>query len=164
MVRPVNLAHRKITLAATANRMDAVVKTPIPEKASLTATALDPNIMHKNTVNTPEANEISWLDGCVSVIGHRIIKGNSRRWWELPTLHGKYRYQRMLIFRVGNYTTGEGLARHYHPEDQDFAPGARRVLERHQCQGIQNKSSGAFSGFNAAAGQNSLPALGERPV
>ena len=35
----------------------------------------------------------------------------------------------MLIFRVGNYTTGEGLARHYHPEDQDFAPGARRVLE-----------------------------------
>jgi hypothetical protein len=144
--------------------MDAVVKTPIPEKASFTATALEPNITHKNTVNTAAASESSWLDGCVSVIGHRIIKGNRRQWWELPTLDGKSRYQLMVNFRVGNYTTGESLARRYNPKDQDFAPGAGRVLERHQCEGIQNKSSGAFSGFNAAAGQKSLPALGDRPV
>ena len=69
MVRSVNLAQRKITLAAIAKRMDAVVKTPIPEKASLIATILDPKIMHKKTVNTPAASESSWLDGCVSGMG-----------------------------------------------------------------------------------------------
>jgi hypothetical protein len=68
MVRPVNLAHRKITLAAIAKRMEAVVNTPIPVKASLTATALDPKIMHKKTVNIPAASESSWLAGCISVI------------------------------------------------------------------------------------------------
>jgi hypothetical protein len=53
----------------------------------------------------------------------------------MPTLDGKSRYQLMVNFRVGNYTTGESLARRYNPKDQDFAPGAGRVLERHQCEG-----------------------------
>jgi hypothetical protein len=70
----VYLAQRKITLAAIAKRMAAVVKTPIPEKASLIATVLDTKIMHKKTVNIPAASENSWLDGCVSVIGHRSLK------------------------------------------------------------------------------------------
>jgi hypothetical protein len=71
--------------------MDAVVNTPIPVKASLTATALDPKIMHKKTVNIPALSESSWLAGCVSVI--------------------------LLIFMQnsgGNYTTRERLARRYH--------------------------------------------------
>jgi hypothetical protein len=74
MVRPVTLAQRKIALAAMAKRMDAVVNTPIPVKASFTATALDPKRMHKKAVNRPAASEISWFAGCISVIGPRSLK------------------------------------------------------------------------------------------
>ena len=59
MVRPVNLAQRKMATAAMAKRMDAVVNTPIPVKASLTATALDPKRMHKKAVKMPAVNESS---------------------------------------------------------------------------------------------------------
>jgi hypothetical protein len=74
MVRPVDLAQRKIALAAMAKRMDAVVNTPIPVKASFTATALDPKRMHKKAINRPAVKEISWSDGCISVIGLRSLK------------------------------------------------------------------------------------------
>ena len=48
--------------------MAAVVKTPMPEKAIFTATAFEPKMTHKNTVNTTAANDSSGLDGCWSSI------------------------------------------------------------------------------------------------
>ena len=42
-----NLAHKKIAAAARLKRKAAVVKTPIPEKLILIATAFAPNRMHK---------------------------------------------------------------------------------------------------------------------
>jgi hypothetical protein len=55
---------------AILKRIAAVVKTPSPEKVILIATALDPNIMHKKTVNIPAAKGSSLLDGWLFVIEH----------------------------------------------------------------------------------------------
>ena len=61
MVRPVTRAHKKMTSAAILNRIPAVVNTPIPEKAILTATALEPKRIHKNADKMPAKKENSGL-------------------------------------------------------------------------------------------------------
>ncbi|MEX1346254.1 MAG: hypothetical protein AB1Z31_00855 [Desulfobacterales bacterium] len=106
--------------------MKAVVNTPIPVKASLTATALDPKIMHKKTVNIPALSESSWLAGCVSVISSLCDKIHPYflliDYFSLFSKLSqpfviKYNSNFSLMFMQdsgGNYTTGEGLARRYH--------------------------------------------------
>ena len=61
MVRPVTRAHKKMTSAAILNRIPAVVNTPMPEKAILTATALEPKRIHKNADKMPAKKENSGL-------------------------------------------------------------------------------------------------------
>ena len=61
MVWPVTRAHIKMASAAILNRIPAAVKTPMPEKASFMATALEPKITHKNADKTPAKMEKSGL-------------------------------------------------------------------------------------------------------
>jgi hypothetical protein len=57
--RPVILAHKKMVMDAMPNLMPAVVKTPIPSRLILMATALAPKSMHINTVKTAAKKERS---------------------------------------------------------------------------------------------------------
>ena len=66
--RPVILAHKKIATEAMPNLMPAVVKTPIPSRLILMATALAPKSMHINTVKEAAKKEKSLFCGAPSII------------------------------------------------------------------------------------------------